>query len=111
MTTKDNVISLLNHLFGIGAVDERHKNFRIQFYNLMIEHEYDLSDSFLVYDSGDDMDVDSEIELMNKMADHIYLGTKNMEANGKFSDAVIKRWSVENLLRTRSANFQGSIQI
>ena len=105
------VRKLLKELFIKDTVDEKHKNFRIQFYNLMIQNEASLSDSFLIYASGHELDVDSEIKVMNKLADSIYFGKANMEANGKLSDAVINRWSSINLLRTRSANFQGSMQI
>lgn len=101
------LIDLTKYLFSKDAINEQHKNFRIQFYNLMIDNEGNLSDDFLYYASGSELDIDSEIKIMNKLADSIYFGKEKMEASGKLSDTVISRWSDINLLRTRSANFQG----
>lgn len=109
---ESTLLSLINHICERGAVDEKHKNFRVNFYNYMMGFgEERLSSYYTLYAGGDPQVIDKEIEEVNKLADYIYLGMEKMEAKGKLSEAIISRWSNMNKLRTRSANFQGSIQI
>ncbi|MCK4528427.1 hypothetical protein KAW18_13725 [candidate division WOR-3 bacterium] len=101
----NTLTELIHHICGRGAVDEKHKNFRVNFYSYMMgfgkEH---LSSYYILYAGGDPQIIDKEIEEVNKLADYIYLGMEKMEAKGKLSEAIISRWSDMNILRTRSAN-------
>ena len=107
---ESTLLSLINNICERGSVNKKHKNFRVNFYNYMMGKEA-LSSYYSIYAGGDPLVIDKEIEEVNKVADYIYFGKREMEAKGKLSEAVIVRWSSINILRTRSANFQGSIQM
>ena len=107
---KSSLLLLIEQICSDGAKNEKHKNFRVNFYNYMMGFgEERLSSYYTLYAGGDPIIIDNEIAEVNKIADHIYLGMEKMEANGKLSDALINRWSSMNKLRTLSTNFQGSI--